>query len=261
MEPLAERWRRAVSSLKEPRLRVAYLRSELLRDDLSSVARALDDLCRDAEQASPAARDVLGAAVPVLADPALSGRVEQLRELAASGALLSLSRLLRRKPRRHEAPSAWPPPGDERHVAASGAGRALTLGERRALARRPTRAAFDALLRDPHPLVIRNLLANPRLTEDDVVRLAARRPAIPEVVTEIARHPEWPQRARVRMAIVQNPGAPPEVAVPMVRLLLRPELLQLVAAPDVPAVVRAAARELLERRPPVPHKPGGALEQ
>ncbi|WP_437288194.1 hypothetical protein [Sorangium sp. So ce406] len=260
MDPLAERWRRAVSSLKELRLRVAYVRSELLRDDLPSIARALDDLCRDAEQASPVARDVLGAAVPVLADPALSERVEQLRELAASGALLSLSRLLRRKPRRHEAQSTSPAP-DERHVAASGAGRALTLGERRALARRPTRAAFDALLRDPHPLVIRNLLGNPRLTEDDVVRLAARRPAIPEVVTEIARHPEWPQRSRVRMAIVQNPGAPPEIAVPMVRLLLRPELMQLVAAPDVPAVVRAAARELLERRPPVPHKPGGALEQ
>ncbi|WP_437734338.1 hypothetical protein [Sorangium sp. So ce1335] len=260
MDPLAERWRRAVSSLKELRLRVAYVRSELLSDDLSSVARALDDLCRDAEQASPVARDVLGAAVPVLADPALAGRVEQLRELAASGALLSLSRLLRRKPRRHEAPSASPAP-DERHVATSTAGRALTLGERRALARRPTRAAFDALLRDPHPLVIRNLLANPRLTEDDVVRLAARRPAIPEVVTEIARHPEWPQRSRVRMAIVQNPGAPPEIAVPMVRLLLRPELLQLVAAPDVPAVVRAAARELLERRPPVPNKTGGAPEQ
>ncbi|WP_437958235.1 hypothetical protein WME76_00340 [Sorangium sp. So ce119] len=260
MDPLAERWRRAVSSLKELRLRVAYVRSELLRDDLPSIARALDDLCRDAEQASPVARDVLGAAVPVLADPELSERVEQLRELAASGALLSLSRLLRRKPRRHEAQSTSPAP-DERHVATSGAGRALTLGERRALARRPTRAAFDALLRDPHPLVIRNLLGNPRLTEDDVVRLAARRPAIPEVVTEIARHPEWPQRSRVRMAIVQNPGAPPEIAVPMVRLLLRPELMQLVAAPDVPAVVRAAARELLERRPPVPHKPGGALEQ
>ncbi|XXX77220.1 hypothetical protein WMF30_00395 [Sorangium sp. So ce134] len=246
--------------MKELRLRVAFVRSEMLRAEPSSVARALDDLCRDAEQADPAARDVLGAVVPVLADPALSERVAQLRELAASLALLSLSRLLRRKARRREAQPASPAP-DERHVPTSSAGRALTLGERRALARRPTRAAFDALLRDPHPLVIRNLLANPRLTEDDVVRLAARRPASPEVMTELARHPEWPQRARVRMAIVQNPGAPPEIAVPMVRLLLRPELLQLAAAADVPAVVRAAARELLERRPPVPHKPGGALEQ
>ncbi|WP_437577554.1 hypothetical protein [Sorangium sp. So ce887] len=246
--------------MKELRLRVAFVRSEMLRAEPASVARALDDLCRDAEQADPGARDVLGAVVPVLADPALSERVEQLRELAPSLSLLSLSRLLRRKARRHEAQPASPAP-DERRLATSSAGRALSLGERRALARRPTRAAFDALLRDPHPLVIRNLLANPRLTEDDVVRLAARRPASPEVMTELARHPEWPQRARVRMAIVQNPGAPPELAVPMVRLLLRPELLQLAAAADVPAVVRAAARELLERRPPVPHKPGGALEQ
>ncbi|WP_437676531.1 hypothetical protein [Sorangium sp. So ce131] len=261
MDPLAERWRRAVPSLKELRLRVAFLRSEMLRAEAVAVARALDDLCRDAEQASPVARDVLSAAVPVLADPAFAERVEQLRELAASSALLSLSRLLRRKARRHEAAPPPAPPPDERRLAASSAGRALTLGERRALARRPTRAAFDALLRDPHPLVIRNLLANPRMTEDDVVRLAARRPATPEVMIEIARHPEWSQRARVRMAIVQNPGAPPEIAVPMVRLLLRPELTQLVAAPDVPGVVRAAAKELLERRPPVPHKPGGALEQ
>ncbi|WP_437590145.1 hypothetical protein [Sorangium sp. So ce1000] len=260
MDALAGRWRRAISSLKELRLRVAFLRSEVLRADLLAVARALDDLCRDAEQANPTARDVLGAVVPSLADPALSERVEQLRELASSHALLPLSRLLRRKARRPEAQPTSPAP-DERLLATSSAGRALTLGERRALARRPTRAAFEALLRDPHPLVIRNLLANPRLTEDDVVRLAARRPANAEVMTEIARHPEWPQRARVRMAIVQNPGAPPEIAVPMVRLLLRPELLRLTAATDVPAVVRAAARELLDRRPPVPHKPGGPLAQ
>src|SRR2546430_7350917 len=49
-----------------------------------------------------------------------------------------------------------PPPAeiDERKLAASSTGRALTLGERRALARKPSRAAFDKLLRDPHPLVI-----------------------------------------------------------------------------------------------------------
>jgi hypothetical protein len=116
-------------------------------------------------------------------------------------------------------------------------------------------------MKDPHPLVIRNLLGNPRLIEDDVIRMAARRPASPEAVLEIARHPRWSQRARVRMAIVQNPGTPPEVAVPLVRLLIRPELMQVAAAPDVPAVVRAAAAELLARRPPVPDKAGQAPPQ
>src|SRR6185312_9946308 len=107
--------------------------------------------------------------------------------------------------------------------------------ERRALARRPSRAAFDKLLRDPHPMVVKNLLQNPRLTEDDVIRMVARRPAYPEVIAEVARHPVWSQRARVRMAIVQNPGAPPELAVPLLRLLVRPELQQVTAAADVPA--------------------------
>jgi hypothetical protein len=78
------------------------------------------------------------------------------------------------------------------------------------------------------------------------------------VIVEIARHPEWPSRPRVRMAIVQNPGSPPIVSVPLVRLLIRPELSQIVSATDLPKEVRAAAGELLERRrgdrrgPPVP---------
>jgi hypothetical protein len=84
------------------------------------------------------------------------------------------------------------------------------------------------------------------------VRLVARRPNRPEVIAEVSRHPGWLQRPRVRMAIVQNPWSPPEIAVPIVRLLIRPELREVLAAADLPPIVRAAATELLERRPPVP---------
>lgn len=249
---LARRWLRATPSLKSLALRAAYLRSELDRHSIETIALALDALTGLAEQADPAARAVLTSLIPTLADPDLADRVAALRRASIQGALLPLGRLVRAGPL--ELPK--PAPIDERKLAATSAGRALTLGERRSLARRPTRAAFDKLLRDPHPLVIHNLLRNPRLTEDDVLRLAARRPALASVIVEILRHPEWSQRARVRMAIIQNPGAPPEIAVPLVRLLIRPELHQILAAADVPAMVRAAAQELLERRPPVP-EPGG----
>jgi hypothetical protein len=249
-----------VSSLKEVELRAAFVRSELLHAATADAAGALDDLCAAAEQADPLARDVLGAAVQVLTDPVLAPLVDELRALAAARSLLPLARLLRRKVRAAEA-SQPSPAVDDRKLATSRSGRVLTLGERRALARRPSRAAFDALMRDPHPLVIRNLLANPAMTEDDVIRMAARRPAFPEVLVEIARHPRWSLRGRVRMAVIQNPGSPPEIAVPMVRLLIRPELLQVVAAADVAAVVRAAATELLDRRPPVPDKSRGTPAQ
>lgn len=258
---LAARWCRGVPALREGTLRAAYLRAEMDRHSITNVALALDTLCGRAEQADPIAREVLAAVLLVLGSPGAEPRVVLLRRLAEQGALLPLGRLLRRR-HRDDNPSEGrptgtrqtaekPPPGV---LPASSTGRALSLGERRALARRPSRAALDKLLRDPHPMVIRNLLSNPRLTEDDVVRMAARRPAVPEVLAEIASHPVFSQRQRVRMAIIQNPGAPPTIAVPLVSLLIRPELLRVVAAVDVPALVRAAATELLDRRPPVPDR-------
>jgi hypothetical protein len=247
---LALRWLRATPSLKSLALRSAYLRSELERHSIEQIAVALDVLTGLAEQADIAASAVLTSLIPTLADPDLADRVEALRHLAIERALLPLGRLVRAGPLALPAPAEI----DERTLATSSTGRALTLGERRSLARRPSRAAFEKLLRDPHPLVIHNLLRNPRLTEDDVLRLAARRPAHPEVIVEILRHPEWSSRARVRMAIIQNPRCPLSIAVPLVRLLIRPELHQVVAAADVSPVVRAAAQELLERRPPVPER-------
>ena len=252
MLDLAAHWLRSIPAVRELALRASYLRFEMDRYPLAEVAAALDELAGRAEQADPVAREVLASAVTILTDPEGGERADALRRVAGEAALLPLGRLLRK--RLKSEPTADAPPIDERLLATSSTGRILTLGERKALARRPTRAALDKLLRDPHPAVIRNLLANPRLTEDDVVRLAARRPAFRDVIGEIARHPAWSRRARVRMALVQNPGTPPEISVPMVQLLIRPELDQVIQAVDVPALVRAAARELLDRRPPVPER-------
>ena len=132
-----------------------------------------------------------------------------------------------------------------------GAGRELTLGERKSLARSPNRRAFDKLLADPHPLVLRQLLENPRLTEDDVVRIAARRPARPEVALSLARSPRWLRRPRVRMALLLNPGSPPSVVMPLLAACTRGELVEIVHSADSNKVLRATACELLARRPPL----------
>jgi hypothetical protein len=250
-EAIAERWLRALPKLRGSGLRVAYLRAEVARRPLDAIAEALNDLVGRAEQADPLACEVLAAVAPLLEDPALAAWTEELRCAAVSRAFLPLGRLLRFE--RHTAASG-DDAIDERTLMTSSTGRVLTLGERRALARRPSRATLDKLLRDPHPMVIRNLLTNPRITEDDVLRMAARRPAYADVLREIARHPVWSTRPRIRRAIVQNPGAPQEIAVPLLRLLIRPELTEVASAADVPAAVRAAAQELLERRPPVPER-------
>jgi hypothetical protein len=142
-------------------------------------------------------------------------------------------------------PSGRPPPA---HFTREGGG-PLTLGERKALARRPDRPTMQRLLSDSHPDVIRHCLGNPRLTEDDVVPLAAKRPGRGEVLAEIARSP-WMRRPRVRLALALNPSTPLEITARLVGLLLRPELELVARSPHVPAGVRALCLDHLARRPP-----------
>jgi hypothetical protein len=228
---------------------VAYLRSELASRALDAVAPALDDVCLAAEQAEPDARELLVALVDLLAETEQKPFVQRLREEATGRSLLALGRLLRRPV---ASPSRAPPPlsNAEARVPDYGTGRTLTLGERRALARQPTRKAMEKLFADPHPMVIRTLLANPKVVEDDVVHLAARRPVEPDVLAEVARSPRWAHRVRVRMAIVLNPDTPVELSIPLLALLVRPELELVSSASSLTPTLRAAALDLLERRPP-----------
>ncbi len=239
--------KRVLLGLPELPLRLAWLDERLRTWPLASVATLLDGLCEESERTEPDARETVAAIALLFVSLGECEFVARLREEAAGRHLLSLDRLLRRGP---------PGPADGRlpedlPVPDYGAGRELTVGERRSLARRPHRRAFEKLLADPHPLVIRQLLVNPLLTESDVVRMAARRPARLVVMQELAQAPRWLARTRVRMSVLLNPGAPPETAIPLLALCNRPQLLEVLESADTALVLRGTARELFERRPPL----------
>ena len=92
--------------------------------------------------------------------------------------------------------------------------------------------------------VIREVLKNPRLTEDLVVRIAARRPARPEPLEEIWRSPRWNRQPAVRRALVFNPYLSPEVAVKIVPLMSVTDLKELATDRNVHLSVRELAVRL-----------------
>jgi len=96
-----------------------------------------------------------------------------------------------------------------------------------------------------NPLVMRNLLLNPRLTEPLVVRIASRRPARPEALLELWRSPRWASRHSVRRALVFNPYLPPDVAAKIVPLLNGADLQELAADTAVHPALRDQAKLLL----------------
>jgi hypothetical protein len=229
-------------------LRSAYMRSVLQRGDVVDIAPMLDIICARAEQAEESAREALVALVDALNHEGCADVVQRLREEALGVPHLALERLVR-QPLALVEPRDVGRPEDDR-IPDYGKGRPLTLGERKSLARRPNRAMMDRLLRDPHPDVIRMVLANPKVVEEDVLAVAARRPCRPDVLVEIARQPRWAHRPRIRMALVLNPDTPLEIAAPVAGLLLRHELRLVASSPTVAPAVRALCLEHLERRPP-----------
>lgn len=97
--------------------------------------------------------------------------------------------------------------------------------------------------------VVRELLRNARLTEDVVVRIAARRPARPEPLIEIWRSERWTTRPQVRRALACNPYLPIDVGSRIVPLLSRAELVELSRDSGVHSSLRAQAATLLELVP------------
>lgn len=255
-------------SLRTSQLRVAWLRDELRALPAGIAAEALEHVCAGAEEGDLRAEAFVHALVELLAEPAMDEARDALRAEARVRKLLTLERLLRRPfavhPVSRPAIDQGPELDDEialandnaepraRDVPDYGRGRTLTLGERKSLARRPPPHLLPKVLADPHPDVIRNVLAAARLTEDDVVRLATKRPGKPEVLQEVARHPRWCQRPRVRLALVMNPATPNELAISMIALLRRNELKSVIDATALHPAVRAAAGERFARRPPMP---------
>lgn len=123
-------------------------------------------------------------------------------------------------------------------------GRPLTLGERKSLARTHDREKILLMLRDPHPAVVAILLDNPHITEQDVMKIASSRPAVPESLAKLAAHPRWSVRHAVKRALVLNPSTPLADAIRIATTLRPHELAELAADVSLPEPLRAHAAEV-----------------
>jgi hypothetical protein len=140
------------------------------------------------------------------------------------------------------------PAEDKRRVPELGRGRPLTLGERKSLARTHDRSLIQRVVRDPHPDVVRILLDNPSLTEEDVVRICAARPNHPTVLQTVYRHRRWVVRYRPRNTIVRNPDTPLDTALLLAPLLRKSELKEAATSSELAPPLRLSCKTILEMR-------------
>jgi hypothetical protein len=137
---------------------------------------------------------------------------------------------------------------DDRDAPDYGLGRPLTLGERRALATRPSRRIIERAMLDPHPMVARRLLSNSKLTENDAVRIAAAQGPPAALLVEIAGHPRWRRSRRVSFALISNPALPHAHGVSLLPALPLHDVLAIRNDRRLSDGIRDASEALLESR-------------
>ncbi|MBN1574291.1 MAG: hypothetical protein JW984_13920 [Deltaproteobacteria bacterium] len=123
-----------------------------------------------------------------------------------------------------------------------------TLGEKRSLARTRTKALLDRLLYDPNPMVVTNLLENPRLTEQDVLKMVSRRPNSEGVLTTIYKNDRWISSYNVKRSMVKNPYTPVGIALGLLLFLKLQDLRDVSIDQTLHKVVKDVARELILRK-------------
>jgi len=238
-----------LKALRDPRMRVLALIEALGEGDAALWVDVLATLVTRAQTSDDAdATEIVETVTHAAGDPALPyGTRSALYEAAVDQELPTIARLfLVASPAR----SGEPRPKPERPL--KPAGRPLTLGERKALARTHRREDLLLLVRDPHPDVVRILLDNPHVTEQDIVRVAAMRPAVPASLAILAAHPRWSVRHTVKRALVFNPATPLADAIRITTTLRRNELAELAHDPALPDALRDHAADIvasLRRRP------------
>jgi hypothetical protein len=241
---IAAGWARTLAGLRETQVQIGWLRERLSQLGAARAADVLTVVLARAEQREKRYAVMLLRVSLALEAPELADLRRAIARIALVREQRALARFLAAEPRDESAASDEVEEDERDHPRSYEAGRPLSLGERKTLARKRDRDLLARVLRDPHPDVVRIVLDNPALTEIDVVRLCARRPISKEALLQVFRHTRWVVRYRVRRALALNPHTPEAVALQLLPHLTPEDRKEVQRSGDVSERVRAACAEL-----------------
>jgi hypothetical protein len=122
--------------------------------------------------------------------------------------------------------------------------RALSQMEKLLLAVKADRSERGLLLQDNDPRVLLSLLRNPRVTVDEVARIAKSSFITFQVADVIVKTGQWMANLEVRLALVHNPKTPPAMGLAILPTLPESEVRSIARAGTNMALKQAALRRL-----------------
>lgn len=127
--------------------------------------------------------------------------------------------------------------------------RALPYAEKIILATKTDRSERAVLIQENDPQILYYLLKNPRITTEEVLRIARMTSISAMVADQIAKTTQWSSNQEIRSALVNNPRTAPSLALKLLATLSEPEIRQIAKSTAVSQPLKqAAVRILMNRR-------------
>jgi hypothetical protein len=129
-------------------------------------------------------------------------------------------------------------------------GRILTMDvkERIMCALKGSREERSILISSRNRLVVRAVMASPKLSDPEVEKFAASRSVSDEVIRVIASNPRWTRMYPILIALAFNPKTPPALTLRMLPRLSIRDIGRLGRDRNVNPVIRRQAKDLFDRR-------------
>lgn len=110
------------------------------------------------------------------------------------------------------------------------------------------KTAREILVKDANKIIASSVLKNPRITEEEVIRLATTKGTPDDLLRQIARNKEWIKNYSVKLGVAQNPKTPVMVSIKLLDHLYEKDLAKLAKSKNIPSVLASAARKKLEAK-------------
>ena len=151
--------------------------------------------------------------------------------------------------------TARPEAPDEKEESASGKPvtvwdriRAMPYAEKIILAGKADRSERAVLIQDNDPQLLYYLLKNPRITTEEVLRMARLTSISGAVAEQIAKTTQWSANQEIRSALVNNPRTPTPLALKLLPTLPEPEIRHIAKSTGVSQALKQAALRIVISR-------------
>jgi len=104
------------------------------------------------------------------------------------------------------------------------------------------------LIRSPIRMVQESVLRNPKITMEEIIRIARNKSMREDIISSVAKNRDWIRNYRVVCELAQNPKTPVHLALRFLERLYDRDLIHISRSKQVPGMVAATAKRIYSQR-------------